>query len=112
MVLQSDGSVGTVRKGGDVTEDEKLYADLSERIRLLDMQRSAVHKRILTTRSPFQVGDVIGWGNRRGRVRGISERCGGQLKWGVINIRKDGTEGATAIVRDYDKPVLIERAAT
>ena len=95
-----------------MTEDEKLYADLSEQIRLLSMQRFDVHERILTARSPFQVGDVIGWGNRRGRVRAIGERYGGHLKWGVVNIRKDGTDGATATVRDYDNPVLIERAAT
>jgi len=93
-----------------VTEDEKLYADLTNQIDKLRIERSGVHDRILQAKSQFQVGDVIGWGNRRGRVMSIGERCGGWLKWGVINIRKDGTDGATATVRDYDEPVLIERA--
>lgn len=90
-------------------EMERLEGEIENAKQALTAVKRALGQAI----SPFKVGDVITWrygkGRRKGRVVRIvpPSTPDGQVKrWYAVNIRKDGTDGATVSVWDLDKPQL------
>jgi hypothetical protein len=88
---------------------EERIAELDALISPLEDEKSKIEHRILGDKSPFVVGDIIvEWNGGKGRVVEIVEWVCGDPQWKVVNIRKDGSEGSTRLVRNYDKPRLFK----
>lgn len=77
--------------------------ELTDAIELLATERAQLEQKVLESKSPFAVGDIIEWnkGTRHGRVVKIVPWCCGDPMWKVARIKKDGSEGEIVEVRPY-----------
>jgi hypothetical protein len=95
----------------------KTDREISERMKQIKAQLQALqmeYKELSCEQmrrvSPFAIGDIIEWKGKRGRIIKIRNWFADQPLWEVVNIRKDGTDGAISEVRPYQNPTLIGRA--
>ncbi|SEJ90233.1 hypothetical protein SAMN04488058_1326 [Deinococcus reticulitermitis] len=98
-------------------------AELDARMKALDAQLAALkaeRKRVAQERAEviceengaFPVGSVISWGDKSLRYGRVLERAPwmGSLRsfeYLVVNLRRNGSEGAQDWVRAYHEPVLV-----
>jgi len=92
-----------------MTTKEQLSARIAEleaMIEPIQNERSELKQRLIELKSKFKPGDIISWndGKRKGRVIKIIPWVCGDPMWGVVNIRKDGTEGSVCKVHPYQNP--------
>jgi hypothetical protein len=77
---------------------------------LLLGEKRKLELKMAEDQSPIKIGDVIEWevgrkGKlRRGRVLSVRQPYSDSFSYGIINLKKDGTEGETAEVAWYMKP--------
>lgn len=85
--------------------------ELDEKINPLRDRRRKCEDELNNLLSPFHVGDIISYGDRRirhGRVQCIMKYCEG-LKYLVMPMRKDGVEGMKSHeVYPWDNPQLVK----
>ena len=73
--------------------------ELEDLIHPLRGELSRLQQLHRTVESPFQLGDIITWDGKRGRVIRIGDRS-----WAVMRIRKNGSVGSEVQVYTWHKP--------
>ena len=72
----------------------------------LDIAIRELSSDIAEAESKFKVGDLITWkvghSRRKGRIVMVRPMYSGLVKYEVVGIRADGTEGAQVCVRGWD----------
>ncbi len=91
-----------------IEELELEIIELGKQIGPLATRRSERKLELLTLKSPFKPGDIIAWGNKKGRVIQIQAWVGKEPEWVVTIIRKDGSDGSRSVVHPYFNPVLVQ----
>lgn len=82
---------------------------LKAEIDALEQKRAALIQAHLSGKAIAQVGEIIFWGKRKGRVISFETWCG-EVAYKVRSILKDGSDGAVAIVYPYNKPTALPGA--
>jgi hypothetical protein len=104
-----------MRRGIDMKTDVSLWLErikeLDALIEPLTKERTDLDRKILESKSPFKIGDVIEWNSgdntRRGRVVEIRHWVSGYPMWKTVRILKDGSDGKKCEVRPYMNAALL-----
>lgn len=99
----------------ELEQVEKRIKELDRLIAPLSLERSELLERSLALRCPFQIGDMIEWGNPGHRFKGVVESitqwCGDPMAIATI-LRRDGSASMISHrVYPFKNPVLIARAS-
>lgn len=96
----------------DMNNDElaKEINELESQIRTLHEKKSVLQSELNNRLSEFKPGDIVettrGWSKKTTRRWRITEILRHDC-WRAICVKKDGSDGKTSFVRDYDHPKKI-----